>query len=147
MHVFKFLANFLLAPHVEVIESGLPESRQTAVASCKRQAQLLRRRAAPASAEIARDALLQNFQNQRWRSFRSLADEQVHVIGHDHVSNQQEFVPLTNLAESLHEEISRSCCAEQRQPPITTEREEVQISPSMEAFQTFRHDKTPTCNT
>jgi len=65
------------------------------------------------------------------------------VIGHDHVSNQQEFIPLTNLAESLHEEISRLHGAEQLQPSIATEREEVQIPAPMAAFQIFGHVQNP----
>jgi len=52
------------------------------------------------------------------------------VIGHDHVADQQEIVPLMNLAESVHEKISPLLGIEQRQPPIATEREEVQIPAS-----------------
>jgi hypothetical protein len=144
VHVFELLANFLLAPHIEVIKSGLPETRKTFIPSCKCEAQLPCRRAPYASPEIPRNALLQHFQDDRWRGFRRFADEQVHVIGHDHVADQQEIVPFTNLAESVHEKISPLLGMEQRQPPITTEREEVQITSSIVTFQSLRHDKTPT---
>jgi hypothetical protein len=83
MHVVELLANFLLTPDIVVMESGLPESRQSLLAFGKRQAQLLWCRAAPASAEIPRDALLQGFQHNRWRCLGGFADEQMHVIGHN----------------------------------------------------------------
>ena len=66
------------------------------------------------------------------------------MIGHDHVADQQEIVPLMNLAESVHEKISPPLGIEQRQPPIATEREEVQIPASIVAFQSLRHDKKTT---
>jgi hypothetical protein len=114
VHVFELLANFFLAPNIEVIESGLPETRKTFVPSCKCEAQLPCRRAPLASPEILRNALLQHFQNDRWRGLGGFADQQVHVIGHDHVADQQEIVSLTNLAESVHEEVSPLLGIEQR---------------------------------
>ncbi len=140
MHVVEFLANFPFTPDIEVVKSGLPETRQTPVAFRKCEAQLPCRPAAPASPEFPRDALLQHFQDNGWRALGGFADEQMHVIGHHHVSGQQEFVAFTNPAEGLHEEISRPHRVEQRQPPIATESEEVRISASIVAFQTFRHN-------
>ena len=96
----------------EVIESGLPEARHIPVAFCKREAQLPYWRAAPASPEIPRDALLQHFQDEGWRGLGGFADEEMHVIRHDHIRvralpgarrkfDQREFVALKIFARAL----------------------------------------------
>ncbi len=118
MHIVKLLAKFLSAPNIEVIESGLPESWQISDTFCKREAQLPCRRTASLSPQIPRNPLLQHLQDNRWRGFLRLADEQMHVIRHNHVSDQQEFVTFTNLAKGLDEEVSRPQGVEQWQPPI-----------------------------
>jgi hypothetical protein len=63
MHGLELLANFLSAPDIEVIESGLPEARQIPVVFRKSEAQLPGWRTAPAFPEIPRDALLQHSQD------------------------------------------------------------------------------------
>jgi hypothetical protein len=67
----------------------------------------------------------------------------MHVIGHDYVSDEQEFVAFPNLAERLHEKVSCPHGAQQRQPAIATKSEEVQISASIVAFETFWHNQNP----
>src|SRR6266571_4737292 len=125
MHIVKLLAKFLFAPNIEVIESGLPESWHVPHTSRKREAQLRCRGTASPFPQIPRDALLQDLQDNRWRVFLRLADEQMHVIRHNHVSDQQELITFTNLAKGLDEEVSRPRGVEQWQPPIATKREEV----------------------
>src|SRR6266849_8820899 len=143
VHIVELLAKFLFAPNIEVIEPGLPESRQISDTFGKREAQLPCRRAASLSPQVPRDALLQHLQDNRWRVFLRLADEQMHVIRHNHVSDQQESVTFTNLAEGLDEEVSRPQGVEQRQPPIAAEREEMYMAVSVVALQTLRHDANP----
>ena len=143
MHVLEFLANFLFTPHIEVIKSGLPEARQIPVACCKCAARLPCRRATSASPEIPRDALLQHFQDNGGCALGGFADEQMNVVGHDHISDQQEFVAFTNFPQGLDEDVARSRRVEQRQPPITTEREEMKMAPSIVSLQTFRHNTNP----
>ena len=108
MHVLKLLANFLFTPDIEVIESGLPEARQIPVVYCKLEAQLPCRRPTPTFPEIARHALLQHFQNNGWRALGGFADEQMHVIGHDH-----------------SEDVTLKRGVEQWQPPNAAEREKM----------------------
>src|ERR1700730_13633464 len=96
MHVVQFLTNFLTTPHIEVVESRLPEARQIPAAFCKREAQLPCWDTAPAFPEIPRDALLQHFQEKGWRGLGGFADEQMHVIRHHHISDQRDFVAFTN---------------------------------------------------
>jgi len=108
----------------EVIESGLPEARHIPVAFCKREAQLPCWCAAPAFPEIPRDALLQHFQDEGWRGLGGFADEEMHVIRHDHIRvralpgarrkfDQREFVALTNFRKGLDEDVARSHRVEQ----------------------------------
>jgi hypothetical protein len=95
----------------------------------------------PVILDLLNDRALFGAQNCRpFAGWRAFADEQMQVIGHNHVSHQQELVTFTNLPEGVHEEISRPPRLEQRQAPIATGREEVQISVSIVAFQTFRHN-------
>jgi len=44
-----------------------------------------------------RDALLQHFQDNGGCALGGFADEQMNVVGHDHISDQQEFVAFTNF--------------------------------------------------
>src|SRR6266404_4895208 len=143
MHVLELLANFLFTPHIEVIKSGLPEARQIPVACCKCAARLPCRRATSASPEIPRDALLQHFQDDAGCALGGFADEQMNVVGHDHISDQQEIIALTNFPHGLDEYFSRSPRVDQRNPSITTEREEMQMAPSIVSLQTFRHKTNP----
>src|SRR5713101_6129232 len=71
----------------------------------------------------------------------------MHVVGHDHVSDQQEFVALANLSQRVYEEVSRPDRVQQRQPPIATKREEVEMAAAVVALQSFRHKTTPTRKT
>src|SRR5713226_10532510 len=67
----------------------------------------------------------------------------MHVVRHNHVSHQQEFVALTNLPQRVYEEVSRPDRVEQRQPPMATKREEMQMAAAVVALQSFRHKTTP----
>src|ERR1700686_1628245 len=89
----------------EDIESGIPGGGRITVAFCKREAQLPCWCAAPAFPEIPRDALLQHFQDEGWRGLGGFADEEMHVIGHDHISDQRKLVAFTNFRKGLDEDI------------------------------------------
>src|SRR5260370_18099713 len=73
MHIVKLLAKFLFAPKIEVIESGLPESRQISDTFCEHEAQLPCRRRASRSPQIPRNPLLQHLQDNRWRGFLAVS--------------------------------------------------------------------------
>ena len=73
MHIVKLLAKFLFAPNIEVIESGLPESRQISDTFCEHEAQLPCRRTASLSPQIPRNPLLQHLQDNRWRGFLAVS--------------------------------------------------------------------------
>jgi len=81
VHVLQFLWNLLGAVHVKIVEPRLPKSRQPRVALLKCQAHLSYCYAAFPFSQITRNALLQNFQHQRWRTFRPFASKQVNMLG------------------------------------------------------------------
>ena len=107
MHVVELFDSLLQAPHGEVIEAALPETRERFVATGKGQVQLS---GGPAvfAAQASRDALFQDLNDSRGRSFRGFTDEKVDVLGHDNESDQGEAVAVAHLAEQLDEDISRA---------------------------------------
>ena len=127
VHVVKFFYPLLQAPHIKIIEAPLPESRQRIVAVFKFQTQLSRRFALLA-AQAARDALLQHLNHSGRRAFGRFADEQVYVLGHDHVAHQGEPVAVARLAKNLDEGVSGANGAQKRQSPIACEGDEMQMS-------------------
>src|SRR5882757_9309228 len=73
----------------------------------------------------------------------------MHMIRHDHVTHQQEFVALVNCAQRAHKQVSRTNGTQQRQSAVTTERHKVQVAAAIIAFQIFRDvrpTQEPTCN-
>jgi hypothetical protein len=96
VHVLQFLPFLAPAVNIEVVKSGLPESRQTRVSAHEWQPQLRVRNPPLAFPQIPRDALLQRFQHHRWRNLCWLADQKMHVLRHHHVPHQQKTIPLAN---------------------------------------------------
>ena len=70
----------------------------------------------------------------------------MHMIRHHQVSHQVKPVALADFSEGLHEEIAGSHGAQQRQPPVTTEGEKMQVALPVEAFQALRLEKPPRVN-
>jgi hypothetical protein len=56
------------------------------------------------------------------------ADQQVDVLGHDHISNDHQTVSPPNLFKHLQEQIPPSTESEESLAFMTTESDEVQIS-------------------
>src|SRR6266404_10011797 len=99
MHVIEFLANFLFTPDIEIVEPRLPEARQIRVTT---------------SSKIPRNALLQYFQGNGRRVLGGFADEQMYMIGHNHIAYERKFIAFTDFSEGLNEDIACSRRAEQR---------------------------------
>lgn len=127
VHIMELLDSLLQAPHIKVIEPSLPEARQRGVALLKIQRQLPSIRLA-LSAQAARDALLQHLNHSRRRSSGRLTDEQVDMLGHNHVTHQREAETFPYLVQDLDEDGSGAGRAQQWQATITRERNEVQMA-------------------
>ena len=83
MYITQLLDKFPLAPHTEIIISRLPE-----------------RFHAVRDAKFPRDDLLQHLQAQRKRAPLRFADEQMHVLRHDHVTGNIKPIPLSHSFEA-----------------------------------------------
>src|SRR6266849_3141938 len=73
----------------------------------------------------------------------------MHMIRHDHITHQQEFVALVNCTQGAHKQVSRTNGTQQRQSSVTTERHKMQVAAAIIAFQIPRHERPtqePTCN-
>ena len=148
VHVSELLDLLLAAPDVEIIEPALPELWQTAVGSREQERSLRCRRTVVGLApQLPRDTLLEHFENGRRSAASRLGNEQVDVLGHDHVTDQLEPKLFADLAENLDECIPSARRVEKRKSPVTTEGDEVQMAEPVDALEAFRHDseaKSPT---
>ena len=61
------------------------------------------------------------------------------MIRHHHISDKKKPVLFAHPPEFLHEQISRPHCSEQRQSPITTERQKVELALTVVTLQSLRH--------
>jgi hypothetical protein len=84
--------------------------------------------------------LLQNLQNFRGIPLAWFPDEQVHVFGHNYISDQNKGVPCANFVKNPHEAISRADRAEIGAPPVTTEGDKMQVAASVESLQWMARD-------
>ena len=140
VHVVKFFDPLLQTPHVEIIEASLPKARQRLVATCKHQMQLSGGRS-PFRAQAARDALFQNLNDGRRRSFDRFADEQMDVLRHDDVAHQGEAVAIAHLAKNINKNISGTNGAQKGQASIASERNEMQMAASVVANEFVGHGR------
>src|SRR3977135_3066832 len=77
MHIVQFLLQFLLAPHIEVIEAALPESRSVRVRGSKAQSEVRCGRFSRALSQSPGDSLLEHLQNFRGITTLGFAKEQM----------------------------------------------------------------------
>ena len=64
-----------------------------------------------------------------------LADQEVHVFGHDYVSDQCKFMPAANLIQNLCKTIAGAHSSQVGPLPVTTERHKMKIAPSVKSLQ------------
>jgi len=57
-----------------------------------------------------------------WATRQRFADQQIDVLGHDHVTSQTEAIAVANLTENFDEEVSRGGGLQQGESPVTAER-------------------------
>ena len=118
VHVDQFFAHLLFGPHVEIVEAPLPKRWRFTFGSRKRK-QRLSQRSEPFSAQRTRNFLFQNLQDLGRIPFRRFANEQMHVLGHNHITDQGKAVTRANLIEYADKTVSRSNSSQIRTPPET----------------------------
>ncbi len=69
-----------------------------------------------------------------------LTDQQVHVLGHDHVSDNREVISPTHLFQHVQEQIAVASAPQQRQALVATGGDEVLVSRAVVTMQPFGMD-------
>ena len=111
MNIFQLLNLLDFRPNHKVIKTSLPHVPRI-------QSFLPKRTLWPvfSPAEISkyapREALLQHLHDGGWSSSIWLADQQMDVLGHNHVSDYDETVAKTRLFKNLQEKTPPSWSAE-----------------------------------
>jgi hypothetical protein len=134
VHVFQFLSPLFRAVDVEVVISPLPEAAQFAGCVWEVQRELALGPAFPGT-HRARHPLLQDLDKLRQISLAGLAEEQVHVLRHHHISNEKRSAAVTHFSQSLQEQSASPDGAQERSSLVATEGDEMQVSMSMMAFE------------
>src|SRR5258705_9228602 len=139
MHIVQFLLQFLLAPHIEVIEAALPESRRVRLRWSKAQSELRCRRFSTALSQNPGDSLLEHLQNFRGTTPLGFTKEQMNMLGHDYITDELEVMPRADLVQNFHKLVTSPRRAEQRTTTIATEGNEMKIAAPIETLQTVAH--------
>jgi hypothetical protein len=135
MHVVHLLVLFLPALHVEVVEPPLPERATLLCWFFLPQTHLSGRRAPPPPVHRPGNALLQHLHHCCRSPPPRLADKQMNMLRHHHVSQEREIVSCADFTQDLQKEIARPLGIQQGHAPVATARDEVQVSRSIAAFQ------------
>jgi hypothetical protein len=142
MHVFELLDLLRVAPDIEIVKPALPELRPRGLRSTEVKRQLRGGHAPPLlPTELPGNSLLQDLHDRGGSSACWFADQQVDVLGHHHVRHQRELIPITNLIQDLHKSIPRTLGTQERQAPVATARDEVQVFETVVAFQILGHEE------
>jgi hypothetical protein len=107
MHVLQFLDRLIVIPNIEVVIPPLPELYVSK------------------PLEPSRNLLLQDLQRQRKRYRPRLANKQMHMLRHDHISGYNETMSLPDLFKLFLENTVSEPIRKQRLPLITTENDKV----------------------
>jgi hypothetical protein len=134
VHVVHFFVEFLLAPHVKIVEASLPERGSLIRRFSESQYELLAGLLF-FPAQSVRDFLFQHLQDPGGSSFGWLGDQQVDMLGHDHVPEELEPLPAAKLIENLHKAVASADGSQIRPSPIATESHKVQVAASVKSSQ------------
>ena len=63
------------------------------------------------------------------------------MLGHDNVSEKSEIVPFTDFVQKFQEQMRALSGAQEREAAITTERNEMQVTEAIEAFEEALHSR------
>jgi hypothetical protein len=134
MHVIQLLRDLFPAENIEVIETGQPECRWGLVVRirCAALTALL-------STALRGYALLQDLHRETNISVVRLANEDVEMLRHHHITDDNEFIPLANFFKDFQEQISSRGRAEKWLTVIATAGDEMVIAASIPPAQSFGH--------
>src|ERR1700690_3243305 len=93
----------------------------------------------------AREAELQGLHHDRWRSLLGFAHQEMKMLGHDHVAQYYERIPLPDLLEDSEKEVGGGRRTQKRLPMIATAGDEMKITATVEALETPGHPEIVNC--
>src|SRR5262249_37185422 len=129
---------FLLAPHIEIIETPLPKVFFVHLVFRELQRQLVGR-SSSSSPQRRGNLLLQHLQNLGRVSFEWFGQQQMDMFRHYHITNHLETMPRADLIENFHEPVARSSRSQQRTTAITAKRDEMKIASPIMSLQGITH--------
>jgi hypothetical protein len=115
VHVAQLLDALFRGPDVEVVEARLPETLRYGI----RKEPSLHALAPPLPLHSSRNALLQGFNHGREIFPLGLADQQVHVLRHHHVSDG-DLVIACSFFECAEEHVATRGLGEELPAPVAT---------------------------
>src|SRR5271157_1448208 len=116
VNVAQLLDALALRPHVEIVIASLPE-------------------VCPVTNQTAGNRLLDGLHGAGQRSVLRLADQQMHVLGHDHVTDEIEVVSPSALFQRDFKQMHRTWTCQQRLTLVATEGDEVKLACFLIALQ------------
>jgi hypothetical protein len=143
VHVFQFFAHLSRAPYIEVIKAPLPKVRSSRAGIGKLEGRLL---GGGFGSAIQRkgDFLFEHLQSFRGIGRFRFADQQVDVLGHDYVVDEQKTESRPDLIESFEKAISCPPRAKQWPLAITAKSHKVKVPVSIVAPQRVAHGRNRT---
>jgi hypothetical protein len=127
MHVVQFLLHLAAAIHVEIIEPSLPKSHWPVLLPRKWKLELRRQFSSLSLPHRSRRSLLQNLHNLRWCPVHGFADQQMHMLGHQHIPHQRELVPRPHFPQDFNERHLGAQRIQKRSSLVATKSNEVQL--------------------
>jgi RHS repeat-associated protein len=143
VHIIQLFRLLSLAVHIEIVKPRLPERPQWRSRLPKRQSHLSHTRRPSVLPQFPRHTQLQLLQHRRGRALLRLAHQEMHMFRHHHISEKMKSHLIAHLSQFFHEDVPRARRLQQRQPPIATERNKMQMTFAVVAPQSGRHRKTP----
>lgn len=140
VHVIQFLEQFFFTVDIEVVIAALPESLSPGQVIPKGQRELAWR-AAPFAAKYPGNALLQHLDDFGRSGLGRFIDQQMDVLGHEHIAEEPEAGTCADLTKDFHEEISGALTLEEGTALEATEGDEVQIAVADAALESARHKR------
>src|SRR5579863_57332 len=134
MHVAQFLHPLLFSKDHEVIEPMLPN--MPFLPGCGPHAvlpQVAVRTKFPQ--KTPRKTLFKRLHHDGRVGSLRLADQQMHMLGHDHISNHDKTIALADLFQYLEEQVAMLAAAQQGSSLIATGSDEVQVSGAVIAME------------
>ena len=133
MHVVELLGHLRAGVDVEIVIAALPEAAKFAASLGKVKSQLAGALGL-SGAQGARNSLLENLDNFCGTSAAGLAQEQVHMLGHEDVANKSKAVARSRLFEGADGQIPGANGAQKRPSLVATKSDEMKIAKTGDAF-------------